>query len=140
MLPLKLAGVGYKIMSRRQTWSMIHMFFKIDSPNECQVSADQYERLKEIGMYFPTWPQCVDVMVEPEENFYLNALRNYALLRIPVTIINGELDTANSMQKEFAAAAEAKLNIIEGAKHEGLFFKHLETTIRHIVEAPTSAE
>lgn len=116
---------------------MIEMFFNVNSP-ESQLSKEEFAGLKRIGMYFSSWPNCVDVMVESDENSFLNILRNFALLRIPVTIINGELDSANSMAREFAAAAEAKLHTIKGAKHEGVFFKHAETTIQHIVEAPTS--
>ncbi len=118
---LRMVGLGYKIMTRRMTWATMTSFFAVGTP-DCAFSPGEWEHFCKTPLFFSRWPQCVDVMAQPEgqPTFVLDGLRALRAKGVPVLLLNGSKDKAQSMQKEFQEAAGAEVHVCEGAKHEGV--------------------
>lgn len=129
IMVLRLAGAGYHVMSRKQTWAMIEIFFGVGK-DESKICHEEFEWMKTCGFFFNSWPQCVDVMTESREYFYLETLDICKKANLPVLIINGGLDTANDMTLAYKERSGAQLHVVKGANHEEVFSKrHLQEVI-----------
>lgn len=96
------------------------MYFDAGKPS-CSLSVEEYGEMKRCGLFFQSWSGCIDAMSEPSDEFYiqsLTTLRDQA--KIPILIVNGELDTAQTRTNDFVAAAGATLFVLSNAKHEAV--------------------
>lgn len=124
-LPMSMIGLGYKIMSRRMTWSSMKMFFDVGKPT-ASFSDQEWRHFQCTPLFFSRWPQCVDIMCEPrnlpegqsEKTYFLDNLRRLRELGMPIMLLNGSEDSAQKQQAEFQDATQAKLHVCIGAKHE----------------------
>lgn len=127
---LRLAGLGYTVMSRQMTWSTMRSFFNLDKP-ESDLTEEDFQEMMHAGLFFQSWGGCVDVMAEPHENFYMHTLTALRESHLPCIILNGELDKAQKLTKEFGEYAGAQVHIIPQATHEGVLSpKHLDEAVQ----------
>eukprot|EP01092_Planopodium_desertum_P006633 TRINITY_DN27478_c0_g2_i1.p1 TRINITY_DN27478_c0_g2~~TRINITY_DN27478_c0_g2_i1.p1 ORF type:complete len:264 (-),score=37.87 TRINITY_DN27478_c0_g2_i1:171-887(-) len=125
-------GIGaiYKVMPYSSQWKLIPRTFKT-------IPKENFEfTFLRSGLDYDKWNDCVNCMLEPEENFFLSGIKNY---KGPILFMHGTGDTMQKKTQLFWDASDNKeVFVIPDATHVALihpaFRDHFTDKLAEFVE------